>query len=75
MLILARFTNFCDFMIFGKPLLEISKIQMVNVEIHFFLLVRSKISVSQCQSLCPPKLNLGYKLKDFLQFKTTLEQS
>ena len=69
MLILAQFTNFCDFYDFWKAVatvfLRVSKIPMVNVEIHsFFLFVQQFLSPS-VTNLCLAKLNLGYKLKDF----------
>ena len=47
--ILARFTNFCDFHVFRKVVetaaLGISKIPMVNFEIHSFSLHFFKIFV------------------------------
>ena len=38
---------------------------MVKVEIHSFLFICSKISVSQCEKVVLAKFNAGYKLKDF----------
>ena len=38
---------------------------MVKVEIHSFLFICSKISVSQCEKFVLAKINVGYKLKDF----------
>ena len=38
---------------------------MVKVEIHSFLFICSKISVSQCEKFVLAKFNVGYKLKDF----------
>ena len=43
----------------------ISKIPVVKVEIHSFLFICSKISVSQCEKFVLTKFNVGYKLKDF----------
>ena len=62
--ILARFTIFVIFMIFGK-FLRISKIATVNFEIHSFLFICSKYLFSSDTNSCSGKLNLGYKLKDF----------
>ena len=57
--ILARFTNFYDFYDFRKAVatafLGISKIPTVNVEIHSFSFICSKISVSQCHRFVPRK--------------------
>ena len=50
MAIVARLTNFR---------------RMVKVEIHSFLFICSKISVSQCEKFVLAKFNVGYKLKDF----------
>ena len=38
---------------------------MVKVEIHSFLFICSKISVSQCENFVLAKISVGYKLKDF----------
>ena len=38
---------------------------MVKVEIHSFLFICSKISVSQCEKFVLAKISVGYKLKDF----------
>ena len=37
---------------------------MVKVEIHSFLFICSKISVSQCEKFVLAKINVLYKLKD-----------
>ena len=70
MLILARFTNFCDFPDFRKPVvtafLRISKNLTVNFEITLFLFICSKNFCFLTQIyLCPEKLNSGSKLRDF----------
>ena len=69
MQILARFTNVCDFYDFWKVVanafLRISKIPMVNVEIHSFFSFVQKFLSPSVTNLCPAKLNLVYKLKDF----------
>ena len=68
MQILARYTNFCDFYDFWKAVatasLRISKIPMVNLEICSFLFVQ-KFQSPSVTNLCPAKLDVGYKLKDF----------
>ena len=66
--ILARLTNFYDFYDFRKAVatafLGISKIPIVNVEIHSFLLFVQKCLFSSDTNLSRKKLNSGYKLKD-----------
>ena len=63
--ILTRFTNFCDFHDFRKAVatafLGISKIPTVNFEINSSYLFKNFCF----PNLCPEKLNLGSKLKDF----------
>ena len=69
MQILARFTNFRNFYDFWKAvataILRISKIPMVNVEIHSFSFYSFKNLSPSVTNLCPAKLNSAYKLKDF----------
>ena len=69
MAMVARLTNFCYVKDVGKAVatafVGISKIPIVKVEIHSFLFICSKISVSQCERFVLEKVNVGYKLKDF----------
>ena len=65
--ILARFTNFCDFhefwMAVATAFLGISKIPVIYFEINSLFV--QKFLFSNDTNLCPEKLNLGSKLKDF----------
>ena len=67
---LARFTNFCDLHDFriaeATAFLRISKIPIVNFEINSFsFYLFKKNFFSNDTNLCPEKLTLGSKLKDF----------
>ena len=69
MQILARFTNLCHFYDFWKAVatayLRISKIPVVNVEIHSFSFIYLKISVSQSHKSVPRKVEFRVQNERF----------